>query len=75
MRGPERKVSSEQMGVVPDVERETEIARNHDQVISIVGDWAVHTYLDKNGNKLHRVGSPRKPLFSEEDIRASENEA
>ncbi|NMN98470.1 hypothetical protein [Antrihabitans stalactiti] len=54
--------------------RRIEVARTSEKVVRIVGDWAVHTFLDESGNELHSIGFPRQPLFSEEDIAASENE-
>jgi hypothetical protein len=56
-------------------ERGEEIVRTEDKVIRIVGDWAVHTFLDKDGAELHSIGFPKAPLFSEEDIAASDQEA
>lgn len=36
-----------------------------------VGQWMVYTYFDDHGIELRSVGYPKRPLVSEEALRAS----
>lgn len=51
----------------------SEVYRDSKKVIAISGDWAVHTFLDEQGNNQHSVGFLRSPYFTEEDIEASQD--
>jgi hypothetical protein len=55
-------------------DKSVEVLRTPEKVVRIIGDWAVHTFLDEDGNELHSIGFPREPLFSEEDIAESQAE-
>lgn len=59
---------------VEDDSEGVEVVRTREKVVRVSGDWAVHTFLDDDGNELHSIGFRREPLFTDADIEESQQD-